>query len=60
MTNLFPEQSVKLYKNGKTYAQNVKDGTFIPIKHLQNHKELVSKVDKLEQMLVTITEKLSR
>ena len=38
------KQPVKFYRNGKTYAQNVADGTFIPVKHLQNHKEVMDEV----------------
>mgnify|MGYP003632518821 CR=1 FL=1 len=57
MSDLFPEQ--KIYKNGNTYAQNVKEGFFIPIKHIKNHQEVCQRIDKLEQMLVSISEKLS-
>ena len=35
------ETKQKLYNNGKTYAQNIADGTFIPVKHIQNHKEVI-------------------
>ena len=36
------ETKQKLYNNGKTYAQNIADGTFIPVKHIQNHKEVMT------------------
>ena len=35
------ETKQKVYNNGKTYAQNIADGTFIPVKHIQNHKEVM-------------------
>lgn len=50
----------KLYNNGKTYAQNIADGTFIPVKHIQNHKEVMSEVAELKEMLVNIAEKLAK
>ena len=50
----------KLYNNGKTYAQNIADGTFIPVKHIQNHKEIMSEVTELKEMLVNIAEKLAK
>ena len=50
----------KLYRNGKTYAQNVADGTFIPVKHLQNHKEVMAEVKELKDMLANITQHLTK
>ena len=50
----------KSYNNGKTYAQNIADGTFIPVKHIQNHKEIMSEVTELKEMLVNIAEKLAK
>ena len=50
----------KLYNNGKTYAQNIADGTFIPVKHIQNHKEVMSEVAELKAMLANIAEKLAK
>lgn len=53
------KQPVKFYRNGKTYAQNVADGTFIPVKHLQNHKEIMAEVKELKDMLSNFTDKLN-
>ena len=53
------KQPVKFYRNGKTYAQNVADGTFIPVKHLQNHKEVMAEVKELKDMLSNFTDKLN-
>ena len=50
----------KLYNNGKTYAQNIADGTFIPVKHIQNHKEIMTEVAKLKAMMANIAEKLAK
>jgi len=50
----------KLYNNGKTYAQNIADGTFIPVKHIQNHKEVMSEVAELKAMMANIVEKLAK
>ena len=53
------KQPVKFYRNCKTYAQNVADGTFIPVKHLQNHKEIMAEVKELKDMLSNFTDKLN-
>ena len=50
----------KLYNNGKTYAQNIADGTFIPVKHIQNHKEVMTEVAELKAMMANIVEKLAK
>ena len=50
----------KLYNNGKTYAQNIADGTFIPVKHIQNHKEVMSEVAELKAMMANRVEKLAK
>ena len=61
MTDMFPEQKqAKVYNNGKTYAQNIADGTFIPVKHIQNHKEVMSEVAELKAMMANIVEKLAK
>lgn len=58
---MFPEQKqVKVYNNGKTYAQNIADGTFIPVKHIQNHKELMGRIDSLESLINSLVTKLSK
>ena len=49
----------KLYNNGKTYAQNIADGTFIPVKHIQNHKEVMNEVSEIKSMMSNIAEQLA-
>ena len=49
----------KVYRNGKTYAQNVADGTFQPIGALKFQNEIKSEVAELKEMLVNIAEKLA-
>tara|TARA_R100000231_G_scaffold125175_1_gene95502 strand:- start:1427 stop:1612 length:186 start_codon:yes stop_codon:yes gene_type:complete len=50
----------KLYNNGKTYAENIASGTFIPVKHIQNHKEVMAEVAELKAMMANIAEKLAK
>ena len=50
----------KVYRNGKTYAQNVADGTFQPIGALKFQNEIKSEVAELKEMLVNIAEKLAK
>jgi len=49
----------KLYNNGKTYAQNIADGTFIPVKHIQNHKEVMNEVSEIKSIMSNIAEQLA-
>jgi|TARA_B100001059_G_scaffold162620_1_gene162144 hypothetical protein len=49
----------KLYNNGKTYAQNIADGTFIPVKHIQNHKEVMTEVAEMKAMMSNIAQELA-
>ena len=53
------ETKQKLYNNGKTYAQNIADGTFIPVKHIQNHKEIMTEVAEVKAMMSNIAEELA-
>ncbi len=53
------ETKQKLYNNGKTYAQNIADGTFIPVKHIQNHKEVMTQVSEIKDMMSNIAEELA-
>ena len=53
------EAKQKLYNNGKTYAQNIADGTFIPVKHIQNHKEVMTEVAEMKAMMSNIAEELA-
>ena len=49
----------KLYNNGKTYAQNIADGTFIPVKHIQNHKEVMTEVAEVKAIMSNIAEEVA-
>ena len=53
------ETKQKLYNNGKTYAQNIADGTFIPVKHIQNHKEIMTEVAEVKAIMSNIAEELA-
>ena len=53
------EAKQKLYNNGKTYAQNIADGTFIPVKHIQNHKEIMTEVAEVKAIMSNIAEELA-
>ena len=53
------ETKQKIYNNGKTYAQNIADGTFIPVKHIQNHKEVMTQVSEIKDMMSNIAEELA-
>ena len=53
------ETKQKLYNNGKTYAQNIADGTFIPVKHIQNHKEVMTEVAEVKAIMSNIAEELA-
>ena len=50
----------KLYRNGKTYAQNVADGTFQPIGALKFQTEMKSEMAEVKEMLSNIAEKLAK
>lgn len=47
------QQEIKLYRNGKTYEENVRSGVFIPKKHLDNHKEVMTKIDDIKVEMMT-------
>jgi len=53
------ETKQKIYNNGKTYAQNIADGTFIPVKHIQNHKEVMTEVAEVKAIMSNIAEELA-
>tara|TARA_R100000084_G_scaffold98666_1_gene52778 strand:+ start:462 stop:653 length:192 start_codon:yes stop_codon:yes gene_type:complete len=53
------ETKQKVYNNGKTYAQNIADGTFIPVKHIQNHKEVMTEVSEIKAMMSNIAQELA-
>jgi hypothetical protein len=59
--NLFPEtKQQKLYRNGKTYAQNIADGTFQPIGAVKFQNEMRTEINQLKDMLSQIANKLSK
>ena len=37
----------KIYKNGKTLAENVQSGLFVPTKALKNHKEVMDRMNAI-------------
>ena len=39
----------KIYKNGKTLAENVQSGLFVPPKALKNHKEVMDRMNAIEK-----------
>ena len=41
------KQEIKIYRNGKTYEENVRSGVFLPKKALDNHKEVIDNQKKL-------------
>jgi hypothetical protein len=60
MSEMFPEsKQPKVYRNGKTYAQNVANGTFQTIGALKFQTEIRSRMDQIEDTLSKIAEKLS-
>ena len=50
----------KLYRTGKTYAQNVADGTLQPIGALKFQTEMKSEIAEVKEMLSNIAEKLAK
>ena len=60
MSEMFPEtKQPKLYRNGKTYLENVRNGLFQNRNALKFQTEMRSKMDKIEDKLSKIVEKLS-
>tara|TARA_R100001530_G_scaffold99067_1_gene68866 strand:+ start:568 stop:762 length:195 start_codon:yes stop_codon:yes gene_type:complete len=50
----------KIYKNGKTLAENVQSGLFIPPKALKNHKEVMDKIDSVEKKMDLILSMIAK
>jgi hypothetical protein len=60
MSEMFPEsKQPKVYRNGKTYLENVKSGLFQHRNALKFQTEIRSRMDQIEDMLSKIAEKLS-
>ena len=60
MSEMFPEsKQPKVYRNGKTYVENVKSGLFQHRNALKFQTEIRSRMDQIEDMLSKIAEKLS-
>ena len=57
---MFPEsKQPKVYRNGKTYLENVRSGLFQHKNALKFQTEIRSRMDQIEDMLSKIAEKLS-
>ena len=57
---MFPEsKQPKVYRNGKTYLENVRSGLFQHRSALKFQTEIRSRMDQIEDMLSKIAEKLS-
>ena len=50
----------KIYKNGKTLAENVQSGLFVPPKALKNHKEVMDKIDSVEKKMDLILSMIAK
>ena len=60
MSEMFPEsKQPKVYRNGKTYVENVRSGLFQHKNALKFQTEIRSRMDQIEDMLSKIAEKLS-
>jgi len=60
MSEMFPEtKQPKVYRNGKTYLENVRSGVFQHKNALKFQTEIRSRMDQIEDMLSKIAEKLS-
>ena len=58
VVNTVKSVSQKVYNNGKTYAENVKEGIFLPAKALKNHKEIIDSIAVLDKKMNEILTKL--
>ena len=54
------KQEIKLYRNGKTYEENVRSGVFIPKKHLDNHREVMSEIADLKAIVMKLLNNMDR
>ena len=54
------KQEIKIYRNGKTYEENVRSGVFLPKKALDNHKEVMNKIADLEAIVMKLLNNMDR
>ena len=54
------KQEVKLYRNGKTYEENVRSGVFLPKKALDNHKEVMTEIADLKAIVIKLLNNMDR
>tara|TARA_Y100000593_G_C4175642_1_gene269287 strand:- start:227 stop:406 length:180 start_codon:yes stop_codon:yes gene_type:complete len=50
----------KVYDNTMTYAQKIQNGIFIPKKALQNHTEVMDRLDSQDKKMDLILSKLPK
>ena len=54
------KQEVKIYRNGKTYEENVRSGVFLPKKALDNHKEVMTEIADLKAIVMKLLNNMDR
>ena len=54
------QQEIKLYRNGKTYEENVRSGVFLPKKALDNHKEVMTEIADLKAIVMKLLNNMDR
>jgi hypothetical protein len=54
------KQEVKIYRNGKTYEENVRSGVFLPKKALDNHKEVMNEIADLKAIVMKLLNNMDR
>jgi len=54
------KQEIKIYRNGKTYEENVRSGVFLPKKALDNHKEVMTEIADLKAIVIKLLNNMDR
>jgi len=54
------KQEIKIYRNGKTYEENVRSGVFLPKKALDNHKEVMTEIANLKAIVMKLLNNMDR
>ena len=54
------KQKIKIYRNGKTYEENVRSGVFLPKKALDNHKEVMTEIADLKAIVMKLLNNMDR
>ena len=54
------KQEIKIYRNGKTYEENVRSGVFLPKKALDNHKEVMTEIADLKAIVMKLLDNMDR